>query len=331
MKQLSLRARNMKKIVKKLIPLVFFGFVNILMVPLPSFVSAGDNTIILGSNCVRVGRLDQQEAEGEKKVDKVHKIDGTILEGKVLRITETTIEFDPIGDTPFIPIPKLDVLKVVYADDRILEITGVRDLSRKPIGKQFNLRSNHSGMPKYQPPENETSTMGEIGLGLGVPYGVFGSRFSVCTHIATLDVGFGILPFAWEPQFSAGVSLHIGNRYATVRPKLTAIFSTAVTAVWFLEEGSFETIYDEIFPGIGTYFGFDYRLGKREKLCIDINVGWLFPFIGKDEVRRKWEEATNDLERRGYIVDGDSPPNLNTPKLSIGLTYSFGRSLKLVY
>ncbi len=54
--------------------------------------------------------------------DKVYKTDKTMLEGKVLRITESQIEFDPKGEIPFILIPRTDVTVIIYADNTVVNL-----------------------------------------------------------------------------------------------------------------------------------------------------------------------------------------------------------------
>ena len=46
--------------------------------------------------------------------DKIHKKDLTILEGKILKVTSTPIEFDPKGDIPFLIIERKDVNGLTY-------------------------------------------------------------------------------------------------------------------------------------------------------------------------------------------------------------------------
>ncbi|MCP4582040.1 MAG: hypothetical protein GY839_10505 [candidate division Zixibacteria bacterium] len=178
----------------------------------------------------------------------------------------------------------------------------------------------------YGPPENESEIMGGIGGGLGVPYGVIGSNFSIGNKLATLDMGMGIIPFTDGLCFSIGGSFHFLNRYSGVRPKVSAFYSNAVAVLLSLEEGTFKSLYDEKFAGSAAYIGVDIRMSKTSNWCLDLNLGMVFPTVGFDEIEARWEEAKNDLSNQGYILE-DELKNLNSPKISVGLRYSFGRSL----
>lgn len=184
-------------------------------------------------------------------------------------------------------------------------------------------------LPRYVP-EDSSKMMWEIGCGLGVPYGTIGGKFSVGTSQFTGDIGVGMLPFAWQPAISVAGVVHFGNRYANVRPKLTAAYSNVAAAILILESGGTETIFDETFSGFGTYFGVDWRLSKTSPLVIDLNIGWVFPSVGNDEIRKRNDEALEDLRMRGYLLS-ETKLSLNTPKVSLGVTYAPGRKLKLVY
>lgn len=184
-------------------------------------------------------------------------------------------------------------------------------------------------LPRYVP-HDSAKMMWDIGCGIGVPYGTFGGKLSIGTSQFTGDFGVGLLPFAWQPAFSLAGVVHFGNRYANVRPKLTATYSNVAAAILILESGGTETLFDETFSGIGVYLGVDWRLSKTSPLIIDLNIGWIFPAVGNDEIRKRNDEAIDDLRSRGYLVS-ETRLSLNTPKVSLGVAYALGRKLKLVY
>jgi len=65
--------------------------------------------------------------------DKVYKNDKTLIEGKVLRITETQVEFDPKGEIPFILIPRSEVAVIIYSDNTVVNFNSetIADMSTK--------------------------------------------------------------------------------------------------------------------------------------------------------------------------------------------------------
>ena len=179
-------------------------------------------------------------------------------------------------------------------------------------------------------PRDTSKIMWNVGAGIGIPYGAFGGKLSLGTDLITGDIGLGVLPFAWTSVISVSGVVHFLDRYSGVRPKITLTYSNVVGAILLLKENSLDPLYDESFPGIATYAGLDWRLSKTSPLCIDLNIGWVFPFVGNDEIRRRYDEAVVDLKSRGYVLTQETIA-LDTPKISIGITYSLGRSLKLNY
>lgn len=184
-------------------------------------------------------------------------------------------------------------------------------------------------IPKYVP-RDSSKTLWEIGAGLGVPYGTFGGKYSYGTEKFSGNIGLGILPFSWTPAVSVSGVVHFRDRYESIRPKLTLTLSSMVAAILLLEEGSMEPLYDETFSGLGVYAGADWRLGKTSPFGVDFNIGWVFPFVGNDEIMDRYDEAVGDLVSRGYGIT-DEEVSLDTVKFSVGVTYSFGRSYIVKY
>lgn len=180
-------------------------------------------------------------------------------------------------------------------------------------------------------PRDSSKTVWDVGTGLGVPYGIFGGKVSLGTSLITGDIGLGLLPFAWEPGVSVSGAVHFGSQYAAVRPKLTLAYSNIVAASLLLEEDSVDALYEETFSGIGIYGGMDWRLDKTSPFCIDLNIGWVFPFVGNSEIRERYDRAKADLRSQGYSLTGAEHLSLDRPKVSLGITYAPQRSLKLWY
>jgi hypothetical protein len=176
-----------------------------------------------------------------------------------------------------------------------------------------------SGSYQYVP-RDSSKIVWNFGAGMGVPYGVFGAKISLGTRLITGDIGLGILPILWSPAISVSGVVYFRDQHAAIRPKITLAYSNIVSAAMILDQDSpnpWETVYDETYPGIGVYGGVDWRLGKTSPFCIDLNIGWVFPSVGNDEIRR------------GYIFT-DELSALDTPKVSIGLVYAPQRSLRFI-
>jgi hypothetical protein len=185
-------------------------------------------------------------------------------------------------------------------------------------------------VPLRYVPRDSSQIFWNIGAGFGIPYGTIGGKFSSGANLITGEIGIGILPLAWTPAISLSSVVYFSGRYSAARPKITLCYSNVAGAIVMFDIENFETLYDETFHGIGIYGGVDWRLSKTFPLCLDLNVGWVFPFVGNDEIRRKYDEVKEDLESRGY-VGGEEMEGLGTPKISIGFNYAPGRSFKAVY
>lgn len=182
-------------------------------------------------------------------------------------------------------------------------------------------------------PRDSTGAMWSIGAGMGLPYGLWGGKLSVGGKRLTGELGAGVMPLAWEPILSGTAVLHFRDRCATIRPKLSVCYSSAAAVIVIFDESydasPFDTVYDEYFPGFGIYGGIDWRLGRTSSMCLDLNIGWTFASVGNDEVLRRYEEIKADLIAAGYVSQWETI-SLDTPKISVGVTYSPGRSQRVV-
>lgn len=183
-------------------------------------------------------------------------------------------------------------------------------------------------IPRYVP-QDSTKIIWSIGAGIGVPYGVFGGKYSLGMDMISCDVGLGIVPISWTPALSVSGVIHFRDRYATIRPKFTFTFSNVVVATIIYDE-TYISLYDKTYAGIGVYGGLDYRTSKTSPFFLDLNIGWIFPFVDIDEVRRSYDKSKTDLIEQGYTIDKETI-SFDSPKISIGITYSPRRSYKLIY
>jgi hypothetical protein len=66
--------------------------------------------------------------------DFIYLKNGTTLSGKILRVTDTAVEYDPDGDIPFDAVKRSDVEKIVYPDGKSVTLTDPS--SQKPAQQQ---------------------------------------------------------------------------------------------------------------------------------------------------------------------------------------------------
>ncbi len=210
----------------------------------------------------------------------------------------------------------------------------------KAEAQQYPSESQSPVLPYYAPPEKDTKLVYELGLGMRGYYGtVVAARFSAGGDLLSFDLGLGWASLAsgsrWD--LSPGVSVHLNERYTPLRPKITAIFSTTGYILNIMEKmtgtGPAEVLYQEIHQGMGIFGGFDWRISKTSKFCVDFGVGFVCPFISCNELQQIFDEHIEDLELQGYEVEksfGLTTVNLfEFLDISIGINYTFGRSLEI--
>lgn len=223
----------------------------------------------------------------------------------------------------------------------LIFIAGIVFLSSaKAEAQQYPFESQSPVLPYYAPPEKDTRLVYELGLGMGGYYGtVFAARFSAGGNLLSFDLGLGWAPLASGSRvdISPGVSVHLSKRYISLRPKITAIFSTTGYTLNIMEkmtgEGPAEVLYQEVHRGIGILGGFDWRVFKTSGLCVDFGVGFVYPFVSYNELKRRYDEHVEVLELQGYEVEKRLGMATVTPldflDISIGINYAFGRSLEI--
>ena len=188
---------------------------------------------------------------------------------------------------------------------------------------------------EYLPPLDEKPLIIEAGAGIGVPYGVIGGKFSIGDALVSGDVAVGIIPLAWEISAAVGGSLHLFDRYNAVVPRLTIQYTTTAAYNLILKQtnafssSNTSTFYKEGFPGCAILGGVDIRLGKSSEFFLSLNIGAVVPFVGIDEVEKKYNQKKAELISQGYTLESEVNSINNFPKFAVGLNYVIGRSLVL--
>ncbi|MBP7603366.1 MAG: hypothetical protein KBA15_05530 [Spirochaetes bacterium] len=65
--------------------------------------------------------------------DEIHLNDGQVIRGKVLKVTERTIEYDPEGDEPFDVFPRGQIQKIVYDSGKTVFLNEGGEAVDRPI------------------------------------------------------------------------------------------------------------------------------------------------------------------------------------------------------
>lgn len=166
----------------------------------------------------------------------------------------------------------------------------------------------------------------EFGAGIGLSYGVFGGRASVGNELVTGDAGLGFIPLSWDPAFSLGGSIHFLDRYGTVRPKITALWSNACGIILLYDQGNSKVLFKEYYSGFAIYGGLDIKFSRDSEYSIDINVGSVFTSVSPSEMEEKFNAEKYLLEQHGYVFSSGSASFSSFPKFSVGINYIIGRS-----
>ena len=191
---------------------------------------------------------------------------------------------------------------------------------------------------EYVPPEKASKLVYEFGTGLGGSFGVFGVKASIGGSFWSADLGLGIGPLAegFVIDVSPGFSVYLKKRYESIRPKLSVFLSSVGYTLNVMEkitgEGTSNVLYQENFSGIAALIGFDWRLGKASKLCLEFGLGYVYPFAGYNEVKRINDEQVEIFELLGYEIEDmlglDTVSAMDFICISLGINYALGRSLE---
>lgn len=80
----------------------------------------------------------------QTKFDKIIFKDKTSLECKILKVTESTIEVDPIGDKPFLIVERNNVSYIIYSDNTVVNFQNVDIISDKNSSYKNNISSSQN-------------------------------------------------------------------------------------------------------------------------------------------------------------------------------------------
>ena len=81
----------------------------------------------------------------EETFDKVIKMDNSIIEGKVIRVTDINLEIDPKGDIPFLIIPRNEINILIYSNNTVVNFNSEKrsfDKDEFTVNEKRGVHSN---------------------------------------------------------------------------------------------------------------------------------------------------------------------------------------------
>ena len=75
--------------------------------------------------------------------DELVKNDGSKIKGKVLKVTESTIELDPDGDIPFVIVPRKNINKIIYNNGIIVDLKEAREIEQQNREQNNSLKAEN--------------------------------------------------------------------------------------------------------------------------------------------------------------------------------------------
>lgn len=147
--------------------------------------------------------------------DEIYLTDSTVLEGKVLRVTANSIEYDPEGETPFLMVERYKVSKIVYSNGSVQNFSPSNSSAVNKGGKQ----AEYLKKPEFV--YSKSSIEFELGRG----YVGAGLRYNtVISPMFAMNIGVGLSGWGYRlggalrylvngplgPQIAIGASYSLG-------------------------------------------------------------------------------------------------------------------------
>jgi hypothetical protein len=129
------------------------------------------------------------------------------------------------------------------------------------------------------------------------------------------------------------------DRIKPLRPKLSLFCTRIAYTLNVMEEMTIdasgfytaraEVLYQENFPGVTLLGGVDWSLGESGRLCLNLDLGYIYPFAGYAEIKQIKEDKVDELLTEGYMVEGTLGMNkvtaLDFVDFSVGIGIALGR------
>jgi len=155
--------------------------------------------------------------------------------------------------------------------------------------------------------EKEFSSLGSIGAGFGIPYGIFGLNLDLrLFKYLYFTGGLGTAIFV-TPMYNIGGKLFLRSGNHKWRPRLSAYYGT--NGFLYVEDGDIR----ESFTGASLALGQQWTLGITKAVGIDFDVVYI---VDDSKIEQRFQE----LKSQGYQFEIEALGNV---KISLGIRYCF--------
>jgi hypothetical protein len=147
--------------------------------------------------------------------DRIHLTTGVVIKGRILKVNDASVEYDPDGDRPFDIVSRRLVRRIVYDDGSVVEMMGTEE--KAPMddaaadSHKDSISGNEPSESDVKPEVKSASESGrerfcivEFGTGWNSYTGIFGARLEFpLADCFSLNAGLGY--GLWGYRLSAGM------------------------------------------------------------------------------------------------------------------------------
>jgi hypothetical protein len=190
---------------------------------------------------------------------------------------------------------------------RIVSVDPDKVLLLLPGGESMTVPANGVVSIKKQ----SYGSVGSVGLGFGIPYGVFGANFDLrlfSVLYAGAGIGTGIFV---NPMYNIGLKCYLLPGNYKFRPRILANYGTA--SMLYLEDSYGDVIERRSYNSVSLGAGFQYALSITKAFGFDADVIYI---VNDSALESRMEQLTN----QGYDFEIISTCNF---KVSLGIRYVF--------
>ena len=151
---------------------------------------------------------------------------------------------------------------------------------------------------------------GSMGLGLGIPYGMFGGNvdYAVSDKIS-LTGGIGTSVFA-GPAYNLGIKVYLKGVGQKTRPRVSAYYGVNAIII-LLDELTDEFLVQETHHGLSIGIGQQWMWGDKRDKGLDVDLILIVTSTYEDRAAEVEDEYSTELTESGAL------------KLSIGYRFGF--------
>lgn len=265
-----------------------------------------------------------EEGEGESKIDKFSILtcgssDTFESSGLSVRLVSTlSLLSSDNWNTFYVIIAQALPSKengVIYA--KIL--ASIQSVEQEPPEPPTPPRHTDSTEKETPPPSRrETSSYpdnGSFGIGMGIPYGIFGINIDLMmSDTLAVSGGIGHTIFAGM-GYNFGVKYYLREIGNTWRPRLMAFYGTN-SLIDVVGHYSYWKTYNDVsetYDGLTLGIGQQWTFGESKKHGLDLDLMWIVS-------RGGFDDRVDELDHQGYDMNDIGTGRI---KISFGYRYCF--------